>query len=305
MQQAPPCDDPASPTVGAIAESPQFREWRDAFRELAGLNVCLIDGRAIDSGLRHATEATDWCRELGSGSDRCSGCRERFARRMKTHGRHHNGPFAMRCFAGLTVSALPLVLGDSSEAFLYACPVFVRGHRSVDTAAMLVQRAIATRASVSALRLHEAASSIPVCGRRHYRASISMLKMIAAQVSHLSRQMLAPPDPGRHEKLIVRRCCELLDRCFTEDIHVHQAATALGVSRSYLSHLLTGHLGMSFTDCLHRLRLAELKRLLADSELTITEAMFAAGFQSISQANRVFRSDTGMSPRDFRSNQRS
>ena len=44
----------------------------------------------------------------------------------------------------------------------------------------------------------------------------------------------------------------------------------------------------------------EMKRLLCDSDLTVTEIIFEAGFQSISQANRVFRTNTGTSPRAFR-----
>jgi len=59
-------------------------------------------------------------------------------------------------------------------------------------------------------------------------------------------------------------------------------------------------MGLTFTRYLAGRRIIELKRLLLDSDLRITEAMFAAGFQSVSQANRVFHATTGISPRQFR-----
>ncbi len=286
--------------VEAIANARMFREWLDSFRELTGFDLHLIDGAGVDTGLQHAAEATGLCRHLCVGSDRCRQCRERFAQRLRSRGNHHTGPFAMRCFAGLTVTALPVTLGDNSVAFLYAAPVLVWIHRRASAAGSVVRRIEGNRIGIPLRRLRETTRQIPVCGRQRYNAAVSMLRIIAAQVSHLSRQMLAPADSKRHESATVQRCRDLLGQCFTDDVHVNDIAEELGVSRSYLSHLLAGHLGMSFTDCLHGLRLAEFKRLLADSELTVTEALFAAGFQSVSQANRVFRAATGMSPRDFR-----
>jgi AraC-like DNA-binding protein len=286
--------------VEAIKSSRMFREWLDAFRLLAGLDIHLLDGRMIDADLQRAAESTGICGDLCAQCDRCRQCREGFARRMMSHGNHHSGPYAMRCFAGLTVSALPLALGDQSVAFLYLSPAFVWIRRRSSATAAVVRRVGKTRVGIPSRRLRETASRIPVYETRRYHAAISILRIIAAQVSHLSRQMLAPADTSRHEKAIVQRCRDLLAQCFTEDVHVDQISKKLGVSRSYLSHLLARHSGLSFTDCLHGLRLAEFKRLLADSALTITEALFAAGFQSISQANRVFRGAAGMSPRDFR-----
>lgn len=300
MQEQAPGDRRASPMVEAIANARMFREWLDAFRELTGFDIHLIDGAGIDADLERAAEATGLCRQLCVGSDRCRQCRERFARRLGSHGNHHGGPFAMRCFAGLTVTAVPVTLGDNSVAFLCTAPVCIWVRRRAGAAGVVAKRIEGSRFGISRRKLRETVRQIPVRERSCYNAAVSMLRIIAAQVSHLSRQLLAPADSGRHERSTVQRCRNLLDQRFTDDVHVNQVAEELGVSRSYLSHLLARHLGMSFTDCLHGLRLAEFKRLLDDSELTITEALFAAGFQSVSQANRVFRAATGMSPRDFR-----
>jgi AraC-like DNA-binding protein len=304
MQQPATSNHRPSPMIEAIETSRMFRESIDAIRLLAGLDVHLLDGGQIDSDLRRAAETTGLCGDLCANCDRCRQCRDGFAQRMRSHGNRHAGPYAMRCFAGLTVSALPLTLGDNSVAFLYAAPVFVWIRRRGRATGVLVKRVSRTRVGIPLRRLRETASRVPVLERQHYHAAISLLRIIAAQVSHLSRQMLAPADTSHHEKVLVQRCRDLLDRCFTEDVHVDQVSKELKVSRSYLSRLLANHLGMSFTDCLHDLRLAEFKRLLAASELTITEALFAAGFQSVSQANRVFRVATGISPRDFRNSRK-
>ncbi len=99
---------------------------------------------------------------------------------------------------------------------------------------------------------------------------------------------------------VVRRSCKLIDRRFTRKLRVGEIAREVGVSQSHISHLFPLHTGLSFTDYLARRRVLEMKRLLTNSDLGITKSLFAAGFQSVSQGNRVFLAATGMSPRQFR-----
>ena len=127
-----------------------------------------------------------------------------------------------------------------------------------------------------------------------------LLGLLAGELAHHSRRLLGEVGHEVSVCAAVRRSRAIIELRFTEDLHINQVAREIGVSRAYLSHAFLNTQGISFTDCLAGRRVAEMQRLLEDSALTITEAMFAAGFQSVAQANRVFRKVSGMSPREFR-----
>lgn len=286
----------------AIERSPEFRKWCAAFRESAGIDVHLVGAHSLENQLSHATGASPLCRFLHTRCTRCNRCRRRFAKRLASAGVNHSGTFAMRCFAGLTVSAIPLKLGDGSTAFLFTGPAFLGERRKINPANEIARR-VECHADrhLSPARIKQLARDVPLIKRSKFHAAVILLHLLAEHLSHVSRQMLAMPTNGGSDEIAVRRACKLIDQRFTENLRLGDVARTIGVSPSYLSHLFGKHMGHPFTHYLSGRRVIEMKRLLTDSGLTITEAMFAAGFQSISQANRVFRASTGMAPRQFRS----
>jgi len=58
--------------------------------------------------------------------------------------------------------------------------------------------------------------------------------------------------------------------------------------------------GMTFTDYLARVRVEKVKNLLLNPNKRVSEAAYEAGFQSLSQFNRVFRRIGGESPSTYR-----
>jgi AraC-like DNA-binding protein len=58
--------------------------------------------------------------------------------------------------------------------------------------------------------------------------------------------------------------------------------------------------GLTFTAYLARVRIEAVKRILHDVNKRISEAAFAAGFQSLSQFNRIFRRLAGEAPSRYR-----
>ena len=58
--------------------------------------------------------------------------------------------------------------------------------------------------------------------------------------------------------------------------------------------------GMTFTDYLARVRIEKVKNLLLNPHKRVSEAAYEAGFQSLSQFNRVFRRIAGESPTVYR-----
>jgi len=82
---------------------------------------------------------------------------------------------------------------------------------------------------------------------------------------------------------------------------LNDAACAAGFSEYYFSRLFKNVMDRGFSDFLNEVRLKKAEILLADPDITITEAAHRSGFNSISTFNRVFRSVKGCSPGRFRS----
>src|SRR3984885_14570311 len=78
-------------------------------------------------------------------------------------------------------------------------------------------------------------------------------------------------------------------------------AARIGLSARHLRRLFIRHLGVS-PDQLARSRRAHFaRRLLDDTDLTVTDIAFAAGFGSLRQFNRTMREVFRASPTDLRS----
>ena len=58
--------------------------------------------------------------------------------------------------------------------------------------------------------------------------------------------------------------------------------------------------GKTFTEYLTELRVGSACRFLVETDRSVTEVCFAAGFHNVSTFNRRFRELKGMTPRAFR-----
>ncbi len=74
----------------------------------------------------------------------------------------------------------------------------------------------------------------------------------------------------------------------------------LGISTREIGTLLKEKLNTSFKNYLNQIRLAEVKRLLKESDLPISDIAYRAGYNNISHFNRVFKTEVGVSPKQFR-----
>lgn len=88
------------------------------------------------------------------------------------------------------------------------------------------------------------------------------------------------------------------------DLDLTTLAEELEVHPKFLSQSINRIIGSNFSDYVNSCRIEEAKELLAsneDSDLTIKEVMYDAGFMSRSVFNTFFKKKTGMTPREYRS----
>jgi AraC-like DNA-binding protein len=87
----------------------------------------------------------------------------------------------------------------------------------------------------------------------------------------------------------------------THDVRMSAAADIVGMNESTFSRHFRKMTGNNFVDCVRKIRIARACTLLESDDLAITEICFESGFQNISNFNRNFRREKGMTPREYRS----
>ena len=72
------------------------------------------------------------------------------------------------------------------------------------------------------------------------------------------------------------------------------------MSAFYFCKVFKAATGLTFTNYLARVRVETVQQLLLNPHTRVSEAAYAAGFQSLSQFNRTFQRLAGESPSDYR-----
>jgi len=84
------------------------------------------------------------------------------------------------------------------------------------------------------------------------------------------------------------------------EVRLDEAARAVGMTPSGLSRFFTRAAGRGFADTVRRLRVIRACTLLFQTDRPVAEICFDAGYQNLSNFNRQFRAETGMTPREYR-----
>jgi AraC family transcriptional regulator len=105
----------------------------------------------------------------------------------------------------------------------------------------------------------------------------------------------------RHE--LYRRAArarDFADALFAEPITLKQIATAAALSPNHLMRVFAQVYRQTPHEFLTARRIAEAKKLLISTPMSVTEICFAVGFQSLGSFSSLFHRQMGKSPTDFR-----
>ena len=105
---------------------------------------------------------------------------------------------------------------------------------------------------------------------------------------------------NRAEPVAIWKARKYIDEHSREELSLTRIAKAVNMNANYLSENFKQVTGMKFVEYVARTRFQRACRLLDDGDVRISEVAFAAGFQSLSQFNRVFKKFSGKSPTQYR-----
>ncbi|MGN0164777.1 MAG: helix-turn-helix transcriptional regulator [Lachnospiraceae bacterium] len=125
--------------------------------------------------------------------------------------------------------------------------------------------------------------------------------------SMLGEEIIANGFHGRHETIATPAILEKLAASiryitsnYNSEINLDAVAETAGYSRTHYSKSFKEFYGISFYDYLLQVRVNTAAKLLTETSISISGIMEAAGFSSSSTFNRVFKQETGYSPREYR-----
>ncbi len=95
---------------------------------------------------------------------------------------------------------------------------------------------------------------------------------------------------------------EYFEKNFSFNIGVNEAAQEMGVSRVYFSTLFTKEFGVPPKEYLTDVRVGKAKKLLADTDLPLSEIAEKCGFSDVSVFAKNFKKVSGSTPNAYRKN---
>jgi YesN/AraC family two-component response regulator len=119
-------------------------------------------------------------------------------------------------------------------------------------------------------------------------------------VRHISSALEQKRRISGEAKRLVRIAMVYLQENYSESISRRDIAKHIGITEDHLTFCFRQELGITPILYLQRYRINQAKRLLKESDQSITEIAFNVGFSDSGYFSRIFRRETGMSPEKFR-----
>lgn len=280
--------------VQQLKESQIFRDYERAFRDTTGLPITLRPLEAFDLPHHGDPKEAPFCALMARTNQTCSACLQ-LQKRVEEEARLE--PKTLKCFAGLCDSAVPVRVGENLVAFLQTGQVLLHKPSSLDFR-KVTRELLAFGVETDFKRLEEAYFQTRVLDKKQHDAVLRLLLIFAQHLSSLSNQLMVAAKQS--ESPMISRAKLFITEHQDEELSLRQVAGAVNTSAFYFCKMFKQATGLTFTEYLARVRIEKVKNLLLNPHKRISEAAYEAGFQSLSQFNRVFRKIVGESPTIWR-----
>jgi AraC-like DNA-binding protein/ligand-binding sensor protein len=283
-------------TFDDLAKLPAVQYYEAAFRKATGVSLKVAPPDDCGKHFSFGPSGNPFCSLVGGTRTGCEACWQaeggvlgRVARKL--------APQQIHCFAGLTVVAMPVMLGHRHVATLLSGQVFRREPTERDFA-MVAKMLDGEANGDSSKKLRRAYFETPVVTAERFQAIVELVKVFAQYLDdYASRHAIAS---STDEPSAVADAKKFVQSHVEEPVTLAQVAQHVHVSPFYFCKLFKKATGMTLTEYVARVRVEKAKTLLVDPSLRISEVVFAAGFGSIPRFNSVFKRYVGMPPTEYR-----
>jgi len=273
-----------------LQESPIFREYQQAFEATTDLPLVLRHAGSFQAPLAASKKINPFCALMATSNRSCAACLQL---QQKVEDSATVEPTTMECFAGLCESAVPIRTGDKVLGYLQTGQVLL--HPPTEEQFQQTTRQLDEwKLDVDKQKLEKAYFGTRVITKAQYDSMLRLVAIFGQHLSALSNQIVIKESTA--ESPVISRARQYIADHQSEDLSLAQVARACNMSEFYFCKVFKKATGLTFTDYLARVRVETVKQLLLNPHTRISEAAFEAGFQSLSQFNRVFHRIEGESP---------
>ena len=280
--------------VAQLRRSDIYRDYERAFRETTGLPLNLRPIEAFDLPHHDDPNEAPFCALMAQSNKSCAACLQ-LQKKVEQEARLE--PKTLKCFAGLCDSSVPVRVGENLVAFLQTGQILLHQPNKAEFA-KTTRQLLKWGTEVDLKRLEEAYFQTRVVSKRQYESILRLLAIFAQHLSTMSNQLSIKEAAG--EMPSIARARVYIAEHQAEEIALKDVAGAVNMSAFYFCKTFKKATGMTFTDYLARMRVEKVKNLLLNPHKRVSEAAYEAGFQSLSQFNRVFHRIAGESPSVYR-----
>ncbi len=294
MQHTPSATERSKALVAQLRKSQLYQDYENAFCATTGLPLALRAVESFDLPHHGHTNENPFCALMAKTNHSCSACLQ-MQRRVEEQAQIE--PKTLKCFAGLCDSSIPIRVGEDLVAFLQTGQILLH-QPSTEEFHNTTRQLLKWGTEIDVKRLEEAYFQTRVLSRTQYEAVLRLLSIFAKHLATVSNQLMVakeneePPAVSRARVIIAERA--------GDQVSLREVAKAVNMSAYYFCKVFHKATGMTFTTYVARVRVERVKSLLMNPHKRVSEAAFEAGFQSLSQFNRIFRKVEGEAPSDYR-----
>jgi two-component system, response regulator YesN len=117
-------------------------------------------------------------------------------------------------------------------------------------------------------------------------------RLLQYSSNHLSNQ----------SNLLITKAIKYISDNYNKDFSLSDIAEFLGINHTYFSKLFKQKQGEGFVEFLTRTRIEQSKKLLANANLKTFQIAYAVGYQNAEYFSKIFKKQTGLSPKQYRNN---
>jgi AraC-like DNA-binding protein/ligand-binding sensor protein len=280
--------------VVQLQKSEIYRDYRRAFEATTGLPLAVRAVGTFQLPFQGSRQINPFCTLMAARNQSCAAC---LRAQQELEQKAYDGPQTVECFAGLSESAVPVRVGEKTLAHLQTGQVLLRPPTQAGFARVLRQLG-EWKTDIDRRQLEAAYFATRVVTRAQYGSVLRLLAIFGQHLSALSNQLMVREAAA--ELPAVAKARAFIAENQGEQLSLGQVARAVGMSAFYFCKMFRKTTGLTFTNYVARRRVESVKQMLLAPHVRVSEAAYAAGFQSLSQFNRIFRRVTGQAPSGYR-----
>lgn len=133
---------------------------------------------------------------------------------------------------------------------------------------------------------------------------LRFLELLALLARSNERELLASvgylPNLDRDAPPLVQKVMQYILANLAGEVHMAEAARLTGMTNTGFCRFFKRNTGNNFVGYVRKLRIGAACKLLVESTLPVTDVCYEVGYQNVSNFNRHFRREKGMTPSSYR-----